>query len=113
MVQHFLKYVVHKEMTLVAGDLKIFYNANTLGVAGTALEKFSDEQKFCSPQMSHKLIFRPYVRIFGPKKALWTIDGLKKHLSLLQYLSVLRMHKWRAYDRLILAQLARLRFQLK
>lgn len=42
MVRHSLKYVVHKDMKRVAGDLKRIYNASTLAVAETALEAFSE-----------------------------------------------------------------------
>ena len=41
MVRHSLKYVVHKDMKQVAGDLKKIYNSSTLTVAETALEDFS------------------------------------------------------------------------
>ncbi len=41
MVRHSLKYVVHKDMKQVAGDLKKIYNSSTLAVAETALEDFS------------------------------------------------------------------------
>ena len=52
MVRHSLKYVVHKDMKQVAGDLKKIYNASTLAVAETALEEFSKKWDSKYPAIS-------------------------------------------------------------
>ena len=52
MVRHSLKYVVHKDMKQVAGDLKKIYNASTLAVAEIALEEFSKKWDSKYPAIS-------------------------------------------------------------